>query len=398
MTFARFNLQGVFFDQCGIKPLLHSVLDGFAATCFAYGQTGSGKTYSLIGPESTTDKLDQRSSEQDGLLSRAVKFLFSEIKRRETAEHVVEVSYCEIYNEQVRDLLGKASGAACAAALPVRYNPHQGFFVEGLTTVRCQNKAEVMRCFCQGFKTTRVGAHDMNQRSNRSHCIFNIHVHIKTLDEEQGASQVAHGKMCFVDLAGSERVRDTQAVGKTLAESGQINKSLFVLGKVISALTTRAKKGERETRVPYRDSTLTRLLMSSLGGTCKTLMVTCCSSSSEHVSESLRSLHFASRAKHIRNKVCGRVRARVRGCVCVPSVSRSLTGSALLTFFGCLSSVVLGACVCVCTYIYARLYVSIRAFVCIYTCMYIYGVCVLYPRVCISTCLYIYIYIVYCIC
>lgn len=277
------------------------MLDGFAATCFAYGQTGSGKTYSLIGPESATDKLDQRSSEQDGLLSRAVKFLFSEIKRREDVEHAVEVSYCEIYNEQVRDLLGKSSGGG-GAALPVRYNPHQGFFVEGLTTVRCQSKAEVMRCFCQGFKTTRVGAHDMNQRSNRSHCMFNVHVHIKVIDEEQGAPQVAHGRMCFVDLAGSERVRDTQAVGKTLAESGQINKSLFVLGKVISALTTKARKGAAETRVPYRDSTLTRLLMPSLGGTCKTLMVTCCSSSSAHVNESLRSLQFASRAKHIRNK------------------------------------------------------------------------------------------------
>ena len=159
-------LQGVFFDRCGIKPLLHSVLDGFAATCFAYGQTGSGKTYSLIGPESSTSKLDQRSSEQDGLLSRAVKFLFSEIKRRESTEHVVEVSYCEIYNEQVRDLLAKG-GSGGGAALPVRYNPHQGFFVEGLTTVPCQSKAEVMRCFCQGFKTTSVGSHDMNQVRSR---------------------------------------------------------------------------------------------------------------------------------------------------------------------------------------------------------------------------------------
>ena len=78
--------QGVFFDRCGIKSMLCSVLDGFASTCFAYGQTGSGKTYSLIGPENNTDKLDQRSSEHDGLLSRAVKFLFSEIKRRDGVE------------------------------------------------------------------------------------------------------------------------------------------------------------------------------------------------------------------------------------------------------------------------------------------------------------------------
>ena len=278
-------MQGVFFDRCGIKPLLYSVLEGFAATCFAYGQTGSGKTYSLVGPESTTDKLDQRSSEQDGLLSRAIKFIFSEIKRREGVEHVVEVSYCEIYNEQVRDLLAEG-----AQPLPVRYNPHQGFYVEGLNTMVCGSKAEVMRCFCKGFKATRVASHDMNTRSNRSHCIFNIHVHVKSTDHEEATSQVRHGKMCFVDLAGSERVRDTKATGKTLAESGQINKSLFVLGKVIAALSSRSKKGERDTRVPYRDSTLTRLLMSSLGGNCKTLIVACCSSSASHISESVRSL------------------------------------------------------------------------------------------------------------
>jgi hypothetical protein len=295
--------QGVFFDRSGIKPLLHSVLDGFAATCFAYGQTGSGKTFSLVGPESSTDKLDQRSSEQDGLLSRAVKFIFSEIKRRE-GEHVVEVSYCEIYNEQVRDLLAEGA-AAGTQPLPVRYNPHQGFYVQGLRTAACQSKAEVMRWFCKGFKTTRVASHDMNTRSNRSHCIFNIHVHIKTTDPHQGSSQVAHGKMCFVDLAGSERERDTGAKGKVLVESGHINKSLFVLGKVISALTARARKGRDSSsseRVPYRDSILTRLLMSSLGGHCKTLMVTCCSASAIHVSESVRSLAFAAQAKHIRNK------------------------------------------------------------------------------------------------
>ena len=288
--------QGVFFDRCGIKPMLHSVLNGFAATCFAYGQTGSGKTYSLIGPESSTDKLDKRSSEHDGLLSRAVKFLFSEIKRRQGVEHVVEVSYCEIYNERVRDLLHEGAGAADSQPLPVRYNPHEGFYVDGLKTIPCSSKAEVMSCFCRGFGKTRVASHDMNVRSNRSHCIFSIHVHIT--GTEAKPLQVAHGKMCFVDLAGSERACHTHATGKTLAESGQINKSLFVLGKVIAALTARAKKGGgRGVRVPYRDSTLTRLLMSSLGGHCKTLMVTCCSPSPGHISESLRSLQVCTCSK-----------------------------------------------------------------------------------------------------
>ena len=334
-------MQGVFFDRCGIKPLLHSVLDGFAATCFAYGQTGSGKTYSLVGPESTTDKLDQRSSEQDGLLSRAVKFLFSEMKRREGAEYVVEVSYCEIYNEQVRDLLreGACGAGASGQVLPVRYNPHQGFYVEGLSTVACQSKAEVMRCFCTGFKATRVASHEMNARSNRSHCMFTIHVHVKAAAERaQEAPEVRHGKLCLVDLAGSERVKDTKATGKTLVESGQINKSLFVLGKVIAALTARSSNGQRP-RVPYRDSTLTRLLMSSLGGNCKTLLVTCCSPSSLHLSESLRSLQVHVRVSE-RMCVCLSVRAGVhasgRACMClegggecVGEASQTLNGAFL---------------------------------------------------------------------
>ena len=97
--------QGAFFDQSGIKPLLLSALEGYAGTCFAYGQTGYGKTYSLIGAESIVDKLDQKSSESDGLLSRSVKFIFSEIKRRLGAAFEVEVCYAEIYQERVRDLL-----------------------------------------------------------------------------------------------------------------------------------------------------------------------------------------------------------------------------------------------------------------------------------------------------
>lgn len=262
--------QGAFFDLCGIKPLLLSALEGFASTVFAYGQTGSGKTYSLIGHESIIDRLDQKSSEQDGLLSRSVKYVFSEIKKREGAQFQVDVSYCEIYNEQVRDLL-----SASDTVLPVKWNPHHGFYVHNLTTQACSSKADVMRCFCHGFSRTRVASHDMNTRSNRSHCMFTVNVHSALVSAPK---QLRHGRVCFVDLAGSERAKDTNASGRTLTESGQINKSLFNLGKVITALS---KKGGKGGLVPYRDSTLTKLLMNSIGGNCKTLMVACCSSATE---------------------------------------------------------------------------------------------------------------------
>ena len=157
--------QGHFFDVCGIRPLLTSALDGFSSTCFAYGQTGSGKTYSLIGHESVIPKLDKKSSELDGLLSRSVKFLFSAIKRRQEGNFDVFVSYYEVYNEQVRDLLNPSNNH-----LPIKWNPHQGFYVQNLTEVQCSTKAEVMRYFCEGYKNTMIGSHEMNQRSNRSHC------------------------------------------------------------------------------------------------------------------------------------------------------------------------------------------------------------------------------------
>ena len=189
----------------------------------------------------------------------------------------MEVCYAEVYQEKVRDLLS-GSDAVCK----VRWDPNQGYFVEGLTRVACASKADVMRAFCQGYRRTRVASHDMNARSNRSHCMFTLLLHASpnaspTAAPAADAGVVAvpgagpvrggdterqghahHGRLCFIDLAGSERQKDTGASGAVLAESGQINKSLFTLGKVIAALSKKSKRKTSEV-VPYRDSTLTKV-------------------------------------------------------------------------------------------------------------------------------------------
>jgi hypothetical protein len=289
--------QSEMFDRCGIRDLLDSCVNGYSSTVFAYGQTGSGKTYTIVGPEQQVDALESRSSDVDGIIARAVKYLFRTIEKKSDAVYRVECSYLELYNEQVRDLV-----TGTGDQLGVKFDPQKNtFYVDKLNIIPCANKRDVMRVFSRGFKRTRVASHDLNSRSNRSHCVFTVHLHYEpngAKDEAEKAVRSRHGKISFVDLAGSERIKQTGAVGKTAKESGQINKSLFTLGKVISVLSDN-KPGKF---VPYRDSKLTMLLMDSIGGNAKTLMIACCSPSDFHLYESLRCLEFASRTKNIRNK------------------------------------------------------------------------------------------------
>jgi hypothetical protein len=289
--------QSEMFERCGIRDLLDSCVNGYSSTVFAYGQTGSGKTYTIVGPEQQVDALESRSSDVDGIVARAVKYLFRSIEKKCDAVYRVECSYLELYNEQVRDL-----AAGTGDQLGVKFDPQKNtFYVEKLSIIPCANKRDVMRVFSRGFKRTRVASHDLNSRSNRSHCVFTVHLHYEpngSKDDAEKAVRSRHGKISFVDLAGSERIKQTGAIGKTAKESGQINKSLFSLGKVISVLSDN-KPGKF---VPYRDSKLTMLLMDSIGGNAKTLMIACCSPSDFHLYESLRCLEFASRTKNIRNK------------------------------------------------------------------------------------------------
>ncbi|KAE9026668.1 hypothetical protein PR003_g13015 [Phytophthora rubi] len=307
--------QGQFFRACGVIPLLESVVEGYLATVFAYGQTGSGKTYSMSGLDELlagTGPRDERMGvsssaleNSDGLIPRALKHLFALLEQAPVeVKTVVRASYCEIYNEQVFDLLNPGSGA-----LNVRWNARAGFYVQDLLVVRCDSLSDVLAVVHEGHRNRHVASHGMNADSSRSHSLLTVHVdRTETRDSDSGQSHgvTRYGKMSFVDLAGSERLKETRS--NNAEETSNINRSLLTLGKVISALAasssgsnTGAMSGTSHF-IPYRDSKLTKLLMDSLGGQSLTLMVACVSPSAVALEDTLSTLNYATRAKNIRNK------------------------------------------------------------------------------------------------
>ncbi|POM61858.1 Kinesin-like protein [Phytophthora palmivora] len=302
--------QGQFFRTCGVIPLLESVVEGYLATVFAYGQTGSGKTYSMSGLNELVAGTEPREGRMGisnnvldlsaGLIPRSLKHLFGLLDQAASnVNTVVRASYCEIYNEQVFDLLNPVSGA-----LNVRWNARAGFYVQDLLVVRCDSLSDVLAVVDEGHRNRRVASHGMNTDSSRSHSLLTVHVdRTELLDTESGHCATRYGKMSFVDLAGSERLKETKS--NNAEETSNINRSLLTLGKVISALA--ASSGGNSTAntshfIPYRDSKLTKLLMDSLGGQSLTLMIACVSPSTTALEETLSTLNYATRAKNIRNK------------------------------------------------------------------------------------------------
>ena len=303
----------------GVRQLLDSVLDGFSATIFAYGPTGSGKTYTMSGlAESGSDReLDEmwrgreRASllEQDGIVPRAVHYLFDRL-RALGKDARVRASYAEIYNEHVYDLLNVQD-----KALPVRQNALRGFYCQGLLELECLSLDDVMEVVREGSRNRRRAAHDLNQDSSRSHSILTLHVQTG----DGGARRL--GKACFVDLAGSERLKQSRSLN--VAEVASINRSLFVLAKVMSALADEAAvaaaiaAGEGRPEdfgdgvfVPYRDSTLTMLLKDALGGASRTLMFCCLNPCTPNADEAQATLAYANRVRDVTNAPLRRVDAR----------------------------------------------------------------------------------------
>lgn len=237
---------------------------------------------------SSTDRVEL----SDGIIPRALKYLFTVFEKApKEVTFIVRASYCEIYNEQVFDLLNPASGA-----LSVRWNDRSGFYVQNLLVVQCDSIDDVMAVVQEGHRNRRVGTHEMNKDSSRSHSIMTVHVDRQTTDPNDGHVVSKFGKVSFVDLAGSERLKETKS--SNTEETSNINKSLLTLGKVISALASKANANF----IPYRDSKLTKLLMDSLGGNSLTLMVACVSPSSVALEDTLSTLNYATRAKNIQNK------------------------------------------------------------------------------------------------
>ncbi|KAI9476657.1 hypothetical protein BX667DRAFT_469101 [Coemansia mojavensis] len=294
----RYASQTSIFNDIGRAVLGHA-LSGYHCCVFAYGQTGSGKSYTMMG-----------SDKDPGLIPRISQELFTQIRsesqRDRTVFYRVEVSYLEIYNEKVRDLLNPM-----ADNLRVREHPSLGPYVEDLTKAAVSTYDEMLAHMTQGNKARTVAATNMNATSSRSHAVFTIVVTRRTADLDSDSNDQATervSRISLVDLAGSERANSTMATGIRLKEGARINQSLAALGKVISALADQEKGSKTSSQqidssnssfVPYRDSVLTWLLKDSLGGNSRTFMIATISPAD--YSETLSTLRYADRAKHIVN-------------------------------------------------------------------------------------------------
>jgi len=267
------------------RSIVESVIEGYNGTIFAYGQTGTGKTFTMEGIRA--------EPELRGIIPNSFAHIFGYISKMDgDTRFLVRVSYLEIYNENVRDLLGRNQNAK----LEVKERPDVGVYVKDLSAYVVNNADDMDKTMTTGNNHRSVGATNMNATSSRSHAIFTITIE----RSEKGADGQQHlrmGKLHMVDLAGSERQSKTGASGDRLKEANSINVSLSTLGNVISALVD-----GKSTHIPYRNSKLTRLLQDSLGGNAKTVMIANMGPASYNVDETISTLRYANRAKNIKNK------------------------------------------------------------------------------------------------
>ena len=273
--------QQLIFNQTAL-PILESIMEGYNGTIFAYGQTGTGKTYTMEGNDNETDK---------GIIPRSIDWIFNNIKNYPAQQFLVRVSFVEIYNEEVRDLLSKVK----RQKLNVR-EKDKVFYVENVTIIQAENSKMTLDIMKAGRANRATGATKMNPGSSRSHSIFSITVESSTTDEA-GESHYKVGKLNLVDLAGSERQSKTESTGERFVEATKINLSLTCLGSVINKLVS-----GKQQYIPYRDSKLTMLLQDSLGGNTKTVMIANVGPADYNYDETMNTLWYAQRAKKIKNK------------------------------------------------------------------------------------------------
>ncbi|CAI9094080.1 OLC1v1029737C1 [Oldenlandia corymbosa var. corymbosa] len=270
--------EEVFLDT---RPLIRSVLDGFNVCIFAYGQTGSGKTYTMSGPSVS-------SVEDWGVNYRALNDLFDISRSRKSSiKYEIGVQMVEIYNEQVRDLLSNESSQKRLGI----WNTTQpnGLAVPDASMHPVKSTADVLEFMKIGLMNRVVGATALNERSSRSHSVLTVHV----FGTDLKTNAVLRGCLHLIDLAGSERVDRSEATGDRLKEAQHINKSLSALGDVIFALA------QKNSHVPYRNSKLTQVLQSSLGGQAKTIMFVQLNPDLESYSETVSTLKFAERVSGV---------------------------------------------------------------------------------------------------
>uniref|UniRef100_A0A1D1YQW4 Kinesin-related protein n=1 Tax=Anthurium amnicola TaxID=1678845 RepID=A0A1D1YQW4_9ARAE len=288
------------YDQA-VVPIVNEVLEGFNCTIFAYGQTGTGKTYTMEGECKRSKNGPKGQLPPDaGVIPRTVKQIFDTLESQ-NAEYSVKVTFLELYNEEITDLLAPEELSKVALEdkqkkpLPLMEDGKGGVLVRGLEEEIVTSAGEIFTLLERGSAKRRTAETLLNKQSSRSHSLFSITIHIKEATPE-GEELIKCGKLNLVDLAGSENISRSGAREGRAREAGEINKSLLTLGRVITALV------EHLGHIPYRDSKLTRLLRDSLGGKTKTCIIATVSPSVYCLEETLSTLDYAHRAKNIKNR------------------------------------------------------------------------------------------------
>lgn len=319
--------------ESAVAQLVDGCFHGFNATVLAYGQTGAGKTFTM-GTGFQHQRIDFSDDDNTvGLVPRALKHIFqladstsraqvgsspdkmenlentvldvSDSKPTNISDFKMKISFMELYNEQIVDLLSPPA----TQPLKIQENEHGEMVIPGLSQQDVNTYSKTMEILGRGSTKRTTAATSMNAVSSRSHAIFTLYIectkNVKTgeLDDLGNPifdQQNVKSKFHFVDLAGSERIKKTGAEGDRKKEGIAINYGLLILGNVISALGDPKRRG---THVPYRDSKLTRILQDSLGGNSRTLMIACVSPSDSEFVETLSTLKYANRARNIKNKI-----------------------------------------------------------------------------------------------
>lgn len=268
------------------------MMSGYNCTIFAYGQTGTGKTYTMSGDMTETMGM---LSDNAGIIPRVLQALFAKLELEEK-DHCVRCSFIELYNEELRDLLGTDESTKLKIYDDNSKKGHSTTMVQGMEERHILSATDGLKWLQEGSLKRQVAATKCNDLSSRSHTVFTITLYAKRQTGENGDDYLMAGKLNLVDLAGSENIQRSGAENKRAAEAGLINKSLLTLGRVINALV------DRSPHIPYRESKLTRLLQDSLGGRTKTCIIATISPAKVNLEETISTLDYAFRAKNIRNK------------------------------------------------------------------------------------------------
>ena len=268
-----------------IKQNLVNLLKGINVSIFAYGQTSTGKTFTMKGEPKTNE----------GLIPLSIKEIFNSLNNKESSisKYLVKVSYIEIYNETVNDLIDPSN-----KNLEIRESGNKGIFVNNLSEISVNNLEKAMQLLNKGESNRIIAETKLNEKSSRSHTIFKINIEFYMKEKNNNKEKKYNSQLNLVDLAGSENVSKAKCEGIRIKEGGNINKSLLALSNVINKLSQNNKSF-----VNYRDSKLTRLLQTSLGGNSKTTIICTMVDDNSHYSETLNTLHFGMKAKNIKTIV-----------------------------------------------------------------------------------------------